>query len=82
MYRFDWYISPEIFSENANTEKIVTDFIKQLDYFDASDLKSLCSDWSLMVIRDGVYYGYAYEGTDQIIVQDLPWQYCRSRYKI
>lgn len=82
MYRFDWYISPEVFSENASQEKIVADFLKQLDYFDASNIKQLCSDWSLMVLRDGVYYGYVYEGTNQIIVQDLPWQYCRSRYKI
>ena len=82
MYRFDWFITPQILTENYNQDKVVTEFIKQLDYFDASDIKQLCSDWSLMVIRDGVYYGYVYEGTNQILVQDLPWQYCRSRYKI
>jgi len=33
-------------------------------------------------LKDGVYYGYAYEGTDGIVIQELPWQWCRSQYKI
>lgn len=82
MYRFDWYISPEVFSENANEDKMVTDFMKQLDYFDASDIRKLCADFALLVLRDGIYYGYAYEGTNSILIQDLPWKYCRSRFKI
>lgn len=82
MYRFDWYMVPEVFSENANEDKITKDFIKVLDYFDNSNLKKACGELALKVIRDGVCYGYAYEGTDGILIQDLPWKYCRSRFKI
>jgi len=82
MYRFDWYMCPEVLSDTAKEEKIVADFTKTLNFFDASHIKKVCGEMSLRVIRDGVYFGYAYEGDDRILIQDLPWRWCRSRYKI
>lgn len=81
-YRYDWYMVPEMNSENINEDKITADFIKTLNFFDASHVKKLCGEFALSVIRDGIYYGYAYEGEDRILIQDLPWKYCRSRFKI
>lgn len=81
-YRYDWYMCPEILVDNVKEEKVVADFTKTLNYFDASHIKKLCGEFALSVIRDGVYYGYAYEGDNRILIQDLPWKYCRSRYKI
>jgi len=68
MYRFDWYMVAEPFTETVNEEKVLTDFNKALTYFDNSNIKRLCADFTLSVLRDGVYYGYAYEGTEGIIV--------------
>ena len=82
MYRYDWYMVPELLSDNAKEEKVVADFTKVLSYFDASHIKKLCGDFALRVVRDGVYFGYAYEGENSILVQDLPWRWCRSRFKI
>jgi len=82
MYRYDWYMCPEVLSDTAKEEKIVADFTKTLNYFDASHIKKTCGEIALKVIRDGVYFGYVYEGDDRILVQDLPWRWCRSRYKI
>ncbi len=81
-YRYDWYMVPEMNSDNINEDKIAADFIKTLNFFDASHVKKLCGEFALSVIRDGIYYGYAYEGEDRILIQDLPWKYCRSRFKI
>lgn len=82
MYRFDWYMVAEPYTEALNEDKVLTDFTKALTYFDNSNIKKLCGEFSLSIVRDGVYYGYAYEGTDSIIVQELPWKWCRSRFKI
>lgn len=82
MYRFDWYMVPEIFSENPNETKIATDFVKVLDYFDNSNIKKNCNEFTLKVIRDGVFYGYAYEGEKGVLIQELPWKWCRSRFDI
>ena len=82
MYRYDWYMVPEVLSDSAKDEKVVADFLKTLNFFDASYVKKLCGEMALQVIRDGVYFGYAYEGNNKILVQELPWRWCRSRYKI
>lgn len=82
MYRYDWYVATENVTESANSERVVKDCLKILSTFDNSDIKSTCGDFALHVIRDGVYYGYAYEGDDCILIQELPIKWCRSRYKI
>ena len=82
MYRFDWYMVPEGITDSAKEDKVVEDFLKGLNYFDNSDVKLNCREFALKVIRDGVYYGYAYEGEDGILIQELPIKWCRSRYKI
>ena len=82
LYRYDWYMVPEIFSDSVNDDKVIKDFTKALHYLDATNIKKLCGEFALAVLRDGVYYGYAYEGKNGIIVQDLPWKWCRSRFKI
>lgn len=82
IYRYDWYMVPELISDNYKEEKVVKEFQLTLNRFDATHIKKLCGEFALAVIRDGVYYGYLYEGENGFLVQELPWRYCRSRYKI
>jgi hypothetical protein len=69
MYRYDWYIVPEIYDEKVKSEKIVAEFNKVLNYLDNSYIKKTCSDIALEVIRDGAYYGYVVEGKEGIFLQ-------------
>lgn len=80
MYRYDWYVVPEVYGDNVKEEKIVKDFSKILNYLDNSYIKKLCGDIALKVIKDGAYYAYIVEGTDGLILQELPIGYCRSRF--
>ena len=82
MYRYDWYVATEDVTDSANSNNVVKDCLKVLGVFDNSSIKSTCGDFALGVLRDGVYYGYAYEGTDSILIQELPIKWCRSRFKI
>ena len=82
MYRYDWYMCPEVMNDNVKEEKIVTEFMKTLNRFDATHIKKVCGEFALNVIRDGVYYGYVYESANGFLIQELPWRYCRSRFKI
>ena len=82
MYRYDWYVVPEVYDENVKETKIVTDFAKVLNYLDNSYIKKICTDIALNVIKDGAYYGYVANGGDGIILQELPIGYCRSRYSV
>ena len=82
MYRYDWYVVPEIYDETIKEEKIVGDFHKVLNYLDNSYVKKVCGDMALGVIKNGAYYGYVVPTATGIIIQELPVNYCRSRYNV
>ena len=80
MYRYDWYVVPEVYDKKAKEDKITKDFFELLHYLDDSSIKQTCGDIALKVIVDGAYYGYYIMGPDSIMIQQLPVGYCRSRY--
>ena len=82
MYRYDWYIVPEILDDKAKEEKILKDFSKMLNFLDNSYLKKQCGDIALNILIDGCYYGYLVPSNDSIIIQPLPIEYCRTRYSV
>jgi hypothetical protein len=83
MYRYDWYIIDEIYDEKAaNKEKIVKEYKKVLNYLDNSYIKKTCMDIALKVIMNGAYYACIVPSTNGIVLQELPINYCRSRYSV
>ena len=83
MYRYDWYVVPEVYDENSKTnEKILTDFHKVLNYLDNSYVAKVCGDIALGVIKNGAYYGYVVDSPKGVIIQELPINYCRSRFNV
>lgn len=64
------------------TEKILLDFSKTLSFLDESHIKKVCGEIALEVIKMGAYYGYIFPSNDSIMIQQLPINYCRSRYSI
>ena len=82
LYRYDWYVVPEIYDDKVKEEKVLTDFCKVLNYLDNSYLKKICGDIALEVIKNGCYYGYVVPSTEGIILQQLPVEYCRTRYYV
>ena len=80
MYRYDWYVTPELYAEKVKEKKLIADFKRVLNALDNSYIKKLCGDIALQVIRRGVYYGYLVESSNgSIIMQELPRKYCRCR---
>ena len=80
MYRFDWYITPEVFNTKINENKIVNDFLEKLNYVENSYLKKMSLDITSQVVKNGAYYGYLIEFDDRFTLQELPIKYCRSRF--
>ena len=62
LYRYDWYVVPEIYDDKVKEEKIVKEFVSILKYLDNTYIKQICSDIALNVIKNGAYYGYLIEG--------------------
>ena len=55
MYRYDWYVVPEVYDESGKNEKILKDFTKILNYLDNSAIAKNCADIALGVIKNGAY---------------------------
>lgn len=82
LYRYDWYITPEIFDESIKSEKVLADFDKILTFLDNSHIKKVCGDIALEVIKNGAYYGYIVPSSNGLVLQQLPINYCRTRFNV
>lgn len=98
IYRYDWMITPIINrgisvvpnipnakpTSDADKKIYLQDFFRILKKFDDFNVKKFCGDVALKVLRNGCYYGYltSDKNSDKISIQELPPDYCRSRFSI
>ena len=83
LYKYDWMVTPYINDEKAKTEeKTLNSFYKVLLYLDDFKLKKFFGEVALKVIRYGCYYGYLIDGKQRLNIQELPANYCRSRFSV
>ena len=82
LYRYDWYVQPEQYDDDVNQEKLLKEYGKILQYLDNSHIRKISGDIALSAIKEGVYYGYIVPSNTGLVLQQLPANYCRSRYSI
>lgn len=89
LYRYDWMITPyinnQVFTTAESTvkeDKILEGFNKALLYLDNFEVKRFLGETALKVLRNGCYYGYLIPQTNRMLVQELPPDYCRSRFMV
>ena len=82
MYRYDWYVVPEVYKEGTKGEEIIKDLHKVLNFMDNSYISKICGEMALGVVKNGAYYGYLVPTSTGVIVQELPINYCRARYNV
>lgn len=80
LYRYDWYVITYRGSTKEDDPKLLTDFSNVLSFLDNSNVKKLCGDICLNILKNGCYYGYVVPNDEKLVLQDLPVSYCRSRY--
>ena len=83
MYRYDWMVTPYINEESASEkdkDNVLIEFYKILLYLDNSELKKLFGEIALKVVKNGCYYGYLVPTAKKITIQELPVNFCRSRF--
>ena len=82
LYRYDWMITPYVNSDSVKADKIEEGFYKALMYLDNFEIKRFCGEVALKVLKNGCYYGYVIQQGDRAVVQELPPNYCRSRFSV
>ena len=82
LYRYDWFITPIKYDSKINDAKVIEGWYKAAKFLDNSDLKKTFGEIALKVVRDGCYYGYVISQKNMAHIQELPINYCRSRYSL
>ena len=80
MYRYDWMVTPYVNDEKVKKEKLLDGFHQSLRTLDNYGVKKNLGEIALKVLRFGVYYGYKVPFNNSIVLQELPPNYCRSRF--
>ena len=80
MYRYDWMVTPFVNDEKVKNEKLLEGFNKSLHTLDNFGVKKNLGEIALKVLKNGVYYGYKVPFKGSVVLQELPPNYCRSRY--
>ncbi len=82
LFKYDYFITPIIYDETISEKKIIEGWLKSAALLDNSHLKKTFGDIALKVIKEGCYYGYRLPQKNAGFLQELPSEYCRSRYII
>ena len=80
MYRYDWFLTPYVNDEKSKKEKVLEGFYKGLSTLDNFGVKKTLGEIALKVLQNGCYYGYKVSQGDKVVLQELPANYCRSRF--
>lgn len=67
--------------ESKVPEEITKRYHKVLNYVESNNLPDLFTHWAIRALRDGTYYGIISGDDDQIVIIDLPPQYCSALHK-
>ena len=81
MYRYDSFLTPYVNGDNIKTEKVLDGFYKGLNILDNFKVKKTLGEIALQVVKQGCYYGYKVPTATGVVLQELPADYCRVRFK-
>ena len=80
MYRYDQIVTPYVNDESLKKEKLLKGFSKSLKTLDEFNPKKILGEIAKEIFLHGAYYGYKIETSQGIVLQQLPVNYCRSRF--
>lgn len=79
-YRYDVFVTPVQYDKNVSEKKIIEGWFKACAFIENSKLKKHFGEIAVKVLKNGCYYGYRLDQSDRAFLQELPIDYCRSRY--
>lgn len=80
-FRYDFFVTPVQYDKTVSDSKVVEGWYKACMYLENSKPKRHLGDIAVKVIKNGCFYGYRLSQSDREFLQELPIEYCRSRYE-
>jgi hypothetical protein len=82
LYRYDWFITPLVYDSKLKEDKIIEGWYKSSTYLENCNLKKEFGEIALKVVKNGCFYGYKLAQKSAAYLQELPVDYCRSRFEL
>lgn len=80
MYRYDQMVTPYVNDESVKKEKLLKSFQNSLNILDNFGVKKTFGEIAKQIMLHGAYYGYKVQSAMGLVLQELPIDYCRSRF--
>lgn len=79
---YDWVITP-FYDINKKVAKnlLLKKFYEACDFAEKLNIPITFSEISNFVLMNGMYYGILREEKSKYVIQELPFKYCRTRFK-
>ena len=83
LLRYSWMLLPKVAQSKSMTNgTLQKKYFDALEFVEKINIPRLCLQFSLDILRDGGYYGLIIaEDKTTLTILDLPFNYCRTRYK-
>ena len=78
---YDNVIIPVYQEDQVSEAQTIKAFYNACDFIEKLDIKNNLARITLEWIKNGIYYGVLREQGGEVTIQDLPIEYCRSRFK-
>ena len=62
-------------------KKIAQTYYDATDFLTTFQIERKCTLFAKEILVKGAYYGLIHDEGDKVVIQDLPFDYCRSRFK-
>ena len=78
---YDTIVTPVYESGKGSKTQIIKAFYNACAFVENLDVKNTLARITREWLKSGVYYGILQEQGSKVVLQDLPLEYCRTRYK-
>lgn len=82
---YSWILVPYPKDKNGNGDitekKTAAQYYKAADFCTSFQIDRKCALFAKDILVKGAYYGLIHDEGDTVVIQDLPFDYCRSRFK-
>lgn len=78
---YDTVVTPVYETGKGSKAQIIKAFYNACEFVEALDVKNTLSRITREWLKAGIYYGILQERGSKVVLQDLPVEYCRTRYK-
>jgi hypothetical protein len=80
---YSWLLVPHVKNrkDKLKDKKITNQYDEAADFCASFQIERKCALFAKDILVKGAYYGLIHDNGEYIAIQDLPFEYCRSRFK-